>query len=214
MIDPDGLFETEAEAKAYAKQIDIKTGWFRQNRINKNKDGSYSIDNKKAGSSTYNDKEFGIQKAALVTAKKQETHVKFANAVGNILGMDPTKMSDPKEGPTQAMNAATKEGSIILNVLSLGEGVAAFGAALKIGKAIAGYGIANDGNDLFDDVTGFDAIEYFLGEKGAALNSTINSLTGLREAKKDGKPGIGNIGDIKDLIFETPNLFSNDRPKK
>ncbi|MBK8485177.1 MAG: RHS repeat-associated core domain-containing protein [Saprospiraceae bacterium] len=210
MIDPDGQFETEAEAKAYAKLEGIRTGWFSSNKIVSNKDGTFSIDNKKAGSSTYNDKEFGIQKAALVTAKKQETHVKFANAVGNILGMDPTKMSDPKEGAEQAMNAASR----IINVLSLVEGGAAIQGAKALGKGVILYGMANDANDLVDDLTGFDAIESGLGVKGAAINSTVNSVLGLRQSVKDKHGNIGNIGDIKDLIFETPKLFSKDKPKK
>jgi hypothetical protein len=51
-------------------------------------------------------------------------------------------------------------------------------------------------------------------ERAAAINSTINSLIGLGQSKSEGKPSFGNIGDIKDLIFELPKLFSNDRKPK
>jgi RHS repeat-associated protein len=64
-IDPDGLFETEAAAKAYAKEHHIKTGWFRQNKIVEQKDGSYAIENRKASTSTSNDSQFGVMTAAL-----------------------------------------------------------------------------------------------------------------------------------------------------
>ncbi|MBK6698373.1 MAG: RHS repeat-associated core domain-containing protein [Saprospiraceae bacterium] len=43
MIDPDGKFETEDEAKAFAKDNGIKTGWFRDHKIKKQDDGTYSI---------------------------------------------------------------------------------------------------------------------------------------------------------------------------
>ncbi len=61
------MFETEADAKKYAKDNGIKTGWFRQSKIVGNKDGTWSIDNKSKGSSISNDKEFGILEGALVT---------------------------------------------------------------------------------------------------------------------------------------------------
>jgi RHS repeat-associated protein len=51
--DPDGLFETKDEAKAYAKANGIKTGWFRKNKINENSDGTFSIDNTKNRTSIY-----------------------------------------------------------------------------------------------------------------------------------------------------------------
>ena len=43
MIDPDGQFETEAEAKAYAKENGIKIGWFRDHKIKRQDNGTYSI---------------------------------------------------------------------------------------------------------------------------------------------------------------------------
>ncbi|WP_286444104.1 RHS repeat-associated core domain-containing protein [Myroides sp. R163-1] len=47
--DPTGMFESKKEAKAWAKENDIKTGWFRDHKINKGEDGSWSIDNKSGG---------------------------------------------------------------------------------------------------------------------------------------------------------------------
>ena len=63
-IDPDGMFETEAAAKKYAEDNNIKTGWFSRtfgsgSKIVENKvDGktsTWSIDNKKKASSTFQD---------------------------------------------------------------------------------------------------------------------------------------------------------------
>ena len=45
--DPDGMFESEDAAKAWAKDNDIKTGWFSGNRIRENSDGTWSIDNRR-----------------------------------------------------------------------------------------------------------------------------------------------------------------------
>jgi len=44
-IDPDGRFETKAEAKDWAKENGIKTGWFRNHKISES-NGVWSINNK------------------------------------------------------------------------------------------------------------------------------------------------------------------------
>jgi hypothetical protein len=76
-IDPDGMFEDEAAAKAYAKANGIKTGWFRQNQIVKQEDGTFSINNKRKQSTTFQDKslataanEEGIYTTSNTTASK------------------------------------------------------------------------------------------------------------------------------------------------
>jgi uncharacterized protein RhaS with RHS repeats len=46
-IDPEGLFEKKADAKKYAKDNNIKTGIFRANKIAKQDDGSFAIENQK-----------------------------------------------------------------------------------------------------------------------------------------------------------------------
>ena len=61
--DPLGLFETRKEAKEYKKEHGAK------GRIRKQKDGSFAIENKKEGTFTTNDSEFGVMSGALVTAK-------------------------------------------------------------------------------------------------------------------------------------------------
>jgi RHS repeat-associated protein len=58
-IDPDGMFESRREARRYRRENDV------EGRIRRNDDGSYSIDNKKAGTSIWNDSEFGISIGAL-----------------------------------------------------------------------------------------------------------------------------------------------------
>jgi RHS repeat-associated protein len=63
--DPSGLFETRREAKRYRQENDL------DGKIIKNKDGSYSIDNKSVGSTTYRDASSGeVATVALVSAKK------------------------------------------------------------------------------------------------------------------------------------------------
>src|SRR5690606_1704926 len=53
--DPTGLFETKAEAKQWAKENDIKTGWFRNHKISQGDDGAWSINNKKGFVSYHRD---------------------------------------------------------------------------------------------------------------------------------------------------------------
>ncbi len=71
-IDPDGLFETKADAQAHAEKEDIKTGGlfgaFRANKIREQSDGSYAIENRKEHTSTADEGgELGVMTAALVT---------------------------------------------------------------------------------------------------------------------------------------------------
>jgi len=65
-VDPWGLFGTRKEARQHKKENDLS------GRIRKNDDGIYSIDNKKAGTSIFKDEEFGVQTAALVTARRPD----------------------------------------------------------------------------------------------------------------------------------------------
>ncbi len=65
-VDPLGLFGTRKEARKHKKENGLK------GRIRKGDDGVYSIDNKKQGTSIFKDKEFGIQTAVLVTAKRPD----------------------------------------------------------------------------------------------------------------------------------------------
>jgi RHS repeat-associated protein len=67
--DPDGMFESKASAEEYAKQHNIKTGWFRSNKIVENSDGTYSIENKKKGTSTSDHGgDLGVMTGAMVGA--------------------------------------------------------------------------------------------------------------------------------------------------
>lgn len=65
--DDDGLFETENEAKQYAKDNNIVIGRGSGNAIVQQADGTFAINNQSAGTSIYNDKDLGITTAALVT---------------------------------------------------------------------------------------------------------------------------------------------------
>src|SRR5699024_73170 len=46
-IDPDGLFESRSDAKDWAKENNIRTGFFRSHKIRNHDDGSWSVDNRK-----------------------------------------------------------------------------------------------------------------------------------------------------------------------
>jgi hypothetical protein len=80
--------------------------------------------------------------------------------------------------------------------------------------------MVNDANGLVSDITGTNPIESLIGVKAAAVNSTINSIIGLAQFFKDapqsikvhGQLGVGFLGDVKDLITETPKIFSNKKP--
>ncbi len=65
-VDPLGLFGTRKEAKQHKKDNNLS------GRVRKNDDGIYSIDDKKAGTSVFNDADFGVQTAALVTATRPD----------------------------------------------------------------------------------------------------------------------------------------------
>jgi hypothetical protein len=51
--DPTGLFETKDEAKKWAKDNGIRTGWFSKNKIEKSEDGTWAVNNKKKGTSHF-----------------------------------------------------------------------------------------------------------------------------------------------------------------
>jgi hypothetical protein len=69
-VDPLGLFESRGDAKQYAEENDIKTGLFSRNKIRKQSDGTYAIENRKDHSSIFEDSELGVITAALVAAPK------------------------------------------------------------------------------------------------------------------------------------------------
>lgn len=70
--DPWGLFEDKKDAKEYAKEKGIRTGLFSNNKIRKQSDGTYAIENEKEHTSIANDPEFGIMTALLITDEKSD----------------------------------------------------------------------------------------------------------------------------------------------
>jgi RHS repeat-associated protein len=66
-IDPDGLFESKAAARDYAKDHGVRIGLFSRNRIVENSDGLWSIENKNEHTSTYDlGGDFGVVTAVLI----------------------------------------------------------------------------------------------------------------------------------------------------
>jgi len=103
-IDPDGLFESKKEAKEHAKNENIKTGFLRKNKIVKNKDGSYSIDNKKGGSTTFRDSGSGevIKTALVVDSKPQSTSSQIMSGT-MAAALVTSQLDSPILGPEDAV---------------------------------------------------------------------------------------------------------------
>jgi len=78
--------------------------------------------------------------------------------------------------------------------------------------------MANDANDLTNDLTGFNFAEFTLGGKGADRLKTINAFTGMSSSFDFTKTfpkfnmAIGNIGDAKDL-YELDTKFIYGKSK-
>lgn len=81
-IDPAGLFESKRKAKQYAKDNGIKTGLFRRNKVIKQNDGSYAIENKKIGSSTFDDAELGVVTGGLAVAPSKTVNTAGGMFIG------------------------------------------------------------------------------------------------------------------------------------
>ncbi|MBL7829181.1 MAG: hypothetical protein JNJ57_21280, partial [Saprospiraceae bacterium] len=98
-IDPEGLFESKKEAKAYARANGIKTGIFKKHKIAKQSDGTFAIENKKDGYSISQDKSLasesnpdGITKSALIIGESKQTEanrtsMQRADGAANTVGL-------------------------------------------------------------------------------------------------------------------------------
>ncbi len=109
--DPLGLFETRDEAKAYAKEHGIRTGWFSQNKIQKGEDGTWSINNAKGSTSTYAASAdvaavLGINEGDIVTSALVESEAKPSKS--NSFGWFTVWGSD-RSGDTSGMKGTTYE---------------------------------------------------------------------------------------------------------
>lgn len=187
-IDPNGMFESEEEAKANAKNNGIKTGWFRDNKIQKNNAGSntWSINNKKEGSSITNyGGETGVQKVATIFGKPS-WHKQLFRATENFFGVKEQDLRG-EGGKEAVMKIAGKEASIILNIFSFGEGIVALNfkkGASALGIGIGLFGVANDANDLGSDLFGFNTFEKLMGEGKSDITKGINGILGLSSSIK------------------------------
>jgi len=93
-IDPDGLFETKADAQQWAKDNNVKTGLLRNHKIKEQSDGSWSVDNKRDGFTYFKDPslddlnvlgrgEDGVIKSALLSNKKYNHFNEMASDAWN-----------------------------------------------------------------------------------------------------------------------------------
>lgn len=91
-MDPDGLFETRDKAKDHAKQEGIRTGLFSRNKIRKQSDGTFAIENKKEHTSTSRVKDnegndLGVHTGVLVDAgRKTNAYTRSLAISGSYIG--------------------------------------------------------------------------------------------------------------------------------
>jgi RHS repeat-associated protein len=169
--DPTGMFESKDEAKQYAKENGIKTGWFRSSKIESNKDGSWSINNRKENSSIGNDKDFGIMKGALVTAQDPHAYkfsesetMRHIKTFGSNL---PQYLQDGGDGIALAGYGATASvigAEVGIPMAIVGNAASTIGSGLEF--------IQNISNKNFGKA-GQNASMYILGE---AANVAIDKL--------------------------------------
>ena len=213
IIDPTGMGEEEAK---FPPKNFTGNSWCDSdgcfNRTDKNLDYKWT-DNEGKDKGVYSSKTPEVK-------ENRSWNNKLVSATENFYGV---KEQDLKgEGGTDAvLKIASKQASIILNVFSLGEGFAALnfkkGASI-LGNGIALFGMANDANDLTNDLTGFNFAEFTLGGKGADRLKTINAFTGMSSSFDFTKTfpkfnmAIGNIGDAKDL-YELDTKFIYGKSK-
>jgi RHS repeat-associated protein len=92
--DPNGLFETELDAKQWAKENEIRTGWFSRHKIEQVSDGSWAINNRKEGISYFREaaldglkvlgrRDDGVIKSALVPAQPYNEFSAIASEIWN-----------------------------------------------------------------------------------------------------------------------------------
>lgn len=93
-IDPYGLFETKSDAKQWAKDNELRTGWFSRNKIEQETDGTWVINNRKDGVSYYKDssldgldvvgrRDDGVIKSALVLAQPYNEFTAMTSDIWN-----------------------------------------------------------------------------------------------------------------------------------
>ncbi|SIT14307.1 RHS repeat-associated core domain-containing protein [Belliella pelovolcani] len=93
-IDPNGLFETESDAKQWAKDNKIRTGWFSRHKVEQESDGSWAVNNRKEGASYFRDssldgldvvgrRDDGVIKSALVLAQPYDEITATASEIWN-----------------------------------------------------------------------------------------------------------------------------------
>lgn len=133
-IDPDGNFETEAEAKHYAEQqkIKLKGGFFRifqggRSSIEKQDDGSYAIENRREGTAISDDEDFGITKAVVVRAndamsfnysdENSSTGMSITRRDGLVEELKPVTGNAPDVGPGKGLKLVKPSISAIKKAL-------------------------------------------------------------------------------------------------
>lgn len=109
-VDPNGLFETKSEAKQWAKDNNIRTGWFSRHIVEQGANGAWEINNRKEGLSYFRDssldgvdvvgrREDGVIESALAVGKKRDGGVNSIDSgVDAISGASAPFPLMPQEG--------------------------------------------------------------------------------------------------------------------
>ncbi len=96
--DPFGLFESRSAAKDYAKEHGIRLGLFSSNRIVKQSDGSFAIENRKNHSSIIDDPEFGVSTGISVASN---------DVINSSVSEDYALHNELRDGSTEIIPATT-----------------------------------------------------------------------------------------------------------
>jgi len=125
-VDLDGLFETKAAAKKYAKEKDIYTGLFSSNKIIQQKDGTFAIENKSKHSSISDlGGDLGVVEGAMVAAN-DVMESKIAST-GNLISV--------QLNVEQILRDGSSRNGELFNTLSLGS-IGPSSKAIVIGEGM------------------------------------------------------------------------------
>jgi RHS repeat-associated protein len=109
--DPLGLFETKDEAKQYAKEHGIRTGWFSRNKIQEGANGTWAINNAKEGTSIFatnasDAADLGVDVGDVVTGVVVQAESKSKSSEGSSFGWM-TIWGNYRSGDTSGLKGTT-----------------------------------------------------------------------------------------------------------
>ncbi len=199
-IDPDGLFEDEAAARAHAKKNDIKlrpksflgklfTSGSRSNIV-ENKDGTFSIEHADGSMVMDMGGEIGIQAGVAISpTDRMETSFESGGLLGEAKLVESLRDGSEREVPLAA-GTAPSPGKSVKAASSLAKGVRTLSKRIKehINKLINYRGNSNASDNLgkLKDVAP-DIQRKIINGRTKKLQREIRKLVNEREKLKGGK---------------------------